>query len=569
MKTYFNVLALLSVLLWLSCEKENKTDWTETADTIDTIAHESDDDYSYNENEINEITFNNTFISFTGSGAQITGTKITITDAGVYRITGNLNDGQIIIDSEDKNSIKLILNEVSLYCSNSAPVYIRNSSKTIIKLEENTINTLKDGSSYSYDDTENQEPNAVVFSKSDLTLYGTGKLVIDANGKDGISSKDGLIISGGVYLVNAVDNGIRGKDYLIIHNGNFNVTSGSNGLKSDNENSSSLGYINIEKGRFTISSAGDGITANTILQISGGYFNLISGGGSSHTATAVSSKGVKGLTSVSIACDTMIINSADDAIHSNFAVTVSKGWYSLMSGDDGVHADESLKIEGCTLSVLKSYEGIESFAIMLENCQLRVFASDDAINSTRGSRTEQDDKSNININCIYLYVNAASGDGIDSNGSITITGGTVVVHGPASGVNVGLDYNGTCKITGGTLILSGPNSNMVQAPSMSSTQNSVLIKFTGSYPANSIIHIEAADGTDILTFAPEHSFQSILFSSMNLIYGTYTIQTGGSSTGTITDGVYNGEYSLGIDYKSFTVSNVITTIGSSSGGSRP
>jgi len=139
----------------------------------------------------------------------------------------------------------------------------------------------------------------------------------------------------------------------------------------------------------------------------------------------------------------------------------------------------------------------------------------------------------------------------------------VIVHGPPSQPEVGVDCNGTFKINGGNVIVSGIYSNMSDIPASSSSQYSVFIVFTSSLPAGTIVHIEDASGNNILTFAPIRKYQSIIFSSPNLIKeNTYTVYTGGSSTDTSIDGLYkNGEYSGGTAYKTFTINNIVTTVG--------
>jgi hypothetical protein len=409
---------------------------------------------------------------------------------------------------------------------------------------------------------------------TDLTLYGNGTLTVNGNFNDGISSKDGLIIKSGTITVNAEDDGIRGKDYLIIKDGNISLVTGSNGLKSDNKTSTALGYIAIEKGIINIISGGDAITAQTNVIISDGEFMLTTGGGSSRSYNGlISAKGVKAAVGVTITCKTININSADDALHSNGSLLVNVGNFILSSGDDGMHADKELEINDSEVSIAKSYEGLESAEITINNSRISLVSSDDGFNATQGSAVEYNDNSNIFINSGYIYVNTSQGDGMDSNGNITVTGGTVIVHGPASDPEVGMDYNGECKISGGTFIISGINSNMTQAPSNSSAQYCVLVRFSSSQAAGSIVHIQDNNGNDIMTFAPVRAYQSIILSSPDLANGnTYSIYSGGNSTGIVTDGLYSGgSYSGGSLYKSFTISGIITTIGNSSfnPGGRP
>jgi hypothetical protein len=197
-----------------------------------------------------------------------------------------------------------------------------------------------------------------------------------------------------------------------------------------------------------------------------------------------------------------------------------------------------------------------------------IISSDDCFNASKGNGGEENDGSLLTINGGNIVVNTTSGDGLDSNGSIAITSGTIVAHGPQSSPEVGMDYNGTCNISGGTLVISGTNSNMTQGPSTSSSQYSVRIMLTSSKSASTLFHIQDASTNDIITFQPVRSYYSIIFSSSSLKNGsTYYIYTGGTSTGTNTNGLYSGgTYSGGTLYSSFTISGSLTTVGSISGG---
>jgi hypothetical protein len=165
------------------------------------------------------------------------------------------------------------------------------------------------------------------------------------------------------------------------------------------------------------------------------------------------------------------------------------------------------------------------------------------------------------INGDYLYVDAR-GDGLDINGPIDMTGGTVIVNGPTENMNGALDYSNAFNLTGGYLLAVG-SAGMAQAPSASSTQYVVMYNFDVQQAAGTLIHIETADGTEILTFAPTKAYQSVVLSSPALTNEEKcVVYTGGSSTGAATDGLYSGgTYSGGSQVANFTVSGVVTTEG--------
>ncbi len=570
-KNFFLIFTVLSLFIVISCEKDYIKKDKETAgdETVndDINIHEDSTDYIIDSLITDYIILNGNIIITSVLGVNVSGSKATIVSSGIYKITGSLADGQIIINTEDDETVWIILDGVNIKCLTGSPLFISKAKKVVVVMADSTENYLSDGTSYT--EQVDGEPNAALFSKADMTIYGNGSLTVKGNYKDGISSKDGLIIKSGTIIVDAADDGIRGKDYLIIHDGNITVNAGGDGIKSDNAVNTSLGYISIETGTINVFSGGDALTAQTNLTISGGVFNIVSGGGSNAiVSSGLSAKGIKGLAGILINGGYINVNSADDALHSNSSINISGGNLLLSSSDDGIHADASIIVDNCTLNIAKSYEGIESKNISVDNSNVSIVSSDDGFNATAGAATEMNDNSCLSLNSGYVYVNSSKGDALDCNGNLYIKGGIVIVHGPASQPEVGMDYNGVCNVSGGMLVISGINSNMTQAPSTSSTQYAVLIRFTSTLAANTIVHVEDSDGNEILTFAPVRSYQSVIFSSPLLKSGsTYNIYTGGSYSGASVNGLYSGGiYSAGTLYKSFTISGIITTIGSATNG---
>ena len=142
-----------------------------------------------------------------------------------------------------------------------------------------------------------------------------------------------------------------------------------------------------------------------------------------------------------------------------------------------------------------------------------------------------------------------------------MTDGVLIINGPTANMNGALDYNASFKITGGLVVAAG-SSGMAQAPGTSSTQYSVLLVFRSSLQADTLFHIQTSDGNEILSFTPTKRYQSIAFSSPELTKGaTYDVYYGGSSTGTVNDGLYQGgTYTPGTKYTSFTTSGIITKV---------
>jgi hypothetical protein len=165
----------------------------------------------------------------------------------------------------------------------------------------------------------------------------------------------------------------------------------------------------------------------------------------------------------------------------------------------------------------------------------------------------------------YVYVNAI-GDGVDSNGSIEMTGGVVLVSGPTVNNNGALDYMGTFNISGGVFLAAG-SAGMVQAPSASSTQNSITVVLDSVQQAGTLFSIQIGEGENILTCVPSKSYQSVIYSSPVLTNGeTLNVYTGGTSTGDVKDDlIRSGDYTPGELVQSVTLNSTVTTIGNNIG----
>ena len=160
---------------------------------------------------------------------------------------------------------------------------------------------------------------------------------------------------------------------------------------------------------------------------------------------------------------------------------------------------------------------------------------------------DESDGSELVINGGIVHVNA-SGDGIDSNGTITINGGEIYVDGPTSGGDGALDYADTCEINGGILVAAG-SIGMATAPTSGSTQYSVNAAFSTTYNGGTKVTVKDSSGNEVLTYTPAKNFQSFVFSTDKLKSGeTYTIYAGDTQEGT------------------FTVSDITTTVGNVSSG---
>lgn len=485
-----------------------------------------------------------------------------ITKSGVYELTGTLSDGSITVEvdkTSDKGVVYLVLNGANLSSSNSAPIYIKSAKKVVIILESGTSNTVYQGSGVTVN--ADSEPSAAIFSKTDLTITGSGSLNVTSDYNDAITSKDILKITDGIFTIKAAGDGIVGKDILAVKSGSITISAGKDGMRSTNDTDADMGNVLITNGTFNITAGNDAIQAWSSLLINGGSFNLVTGGGYSGvtktnmngggfggmggppgqtTSTAKteteSTKGIKANGIVAVTGGTFDISSTDDTVHSNGDVSISGGTFTLSSGDDGIHADGTVTVSGGKITIKNSYEGIEGTNITISGGDIDIAASDDGINVNSSSGT-------LTISGGDTYINAG-GDGVDSNGKIVMTDGTVYVDGPTDNGNGAIDYDGSFIISGGTIVAAG-SSGMAQCPGDNSTQPSILMYFTSAQAAGTSITVKDESNT-VVTFTPAKQYTSAAISSAGFKTGsTYTL--------------YSGETKV----VSFTISSTVTYLNES------
>lgn len=510
------------------------------------------------------ITLSDGGTAVTGGGAAVEGDGVTITAEGVYILSGTLTSGRIVVQAADTDKVQLVLNNASITSADGPAIEILSADKVFITLPDGTQNTLADSATYTLAEGED-EPNACLYSKSDLTINGQGALGVTGNYAHGINSKDDLIITGGALSVTAVNDGVRGKDGVGILGGTLAIAAGGDGIQSSGKtDDETKGWISIDGGTLSITAGCDGIQAATVLQVLGGTMSMETGGGSKNASssgnddwghwgfsqstaqedetTSTSAKGLKSDGAIFIQGGVLQLDSSDDSVHA-VDVTLAGGTLGLASGDDGMHADRSMVIDGGTINITKSYEGIEGATIDINGGTINIVASDDGLNasggndaSSLGGRAGQNQFAAVDG--VYVRITGgmihmdASGDGLDSNGELTVSGGTVIVSGPSNSGNGAIDYNGTGVITGGAVVALGA-SGMAQNFSADSTQCSVLVSFGSTAAAGAQMELVDADGNVLVSFTNAKQAQCAVISCPQLVEGsTYTVTLGGTAIAT-------------------------------------
>ncbi len=527
----------------------------------DTTKMFSDRDYEvgYDESADIIITLEGNTATCGSDTVKISGAEVTISDGGTYILSGTLTDGTIIVNTEKTDKVHLVLNNVSVNSNTSAAIYIAQADKAFITLAPESVNTLSNGGEFTSAD---ENIDAAVFSKDDLTLNGQGKLTVNSSAGHGIVSKDDLTVTGGNYTIASSGHGLCGKDSVRIASGVFDITSGKDGIHAQNDDNEASGFAYLSGGTYTITSEGDGIGVSGCIQIDNGSFNIFTGGGSktvnkgsdgewgwdrpgrqpndNSTANSVSAKGIKSTGELLINKGTFSIDSADDALHSNKNLTVNDGTFKIATGDDGLHADELTTVAGGTINISKSYEGIEGRNINISGGVIDLVSSDDGLNAAGGNDQSSGfggfgDKggfgnasdSSVNISGGKMYVNAL-GDGIDSNGSVKVSGGETYISGPTNNGNGALDYQGEATVTGGIFVAAG-SSGMAQNFGPSSTQGAMLVSVR-SYSENGTIILTDSSGKNLISWTADKTFDCVVISCPEISKGkTYTVSVGESS----------------------------------------
>lgn len=516
----------------------------------------------------------------------------TITSAGSYILTGAY--AGITVSVGNGETAHLFLNNATI--SGGAGIAISNTNKKstlIITACENTENEVASAA---------DDVNAI-HVKGTLKINGTGTIKVSAK-KNGIKVSKGLSIADSTINLTAGNHALSAR-FIETENAKINVLSaGKDALNAECDDKTQEftldeGYVSLKSSKVFASVSGDGIQADTFVYITGGSvdiktlatfvsysaesmatynlteddFRYIKSGDTYKKIDDVATKGAryamiqsaKGIKCGEIKYEIdgteyavtknsnyfividgarVKINSSDDAIHTNSGnVLIKGGTLDLTTLDDGIHADELVKIDGGEITVNGSYEGIEGAYVEIGGGTIYITASDDGINAASDDESVNE---HIIISGGTITVDA-SGDGLDSNGAIYVTGGTLIVYGPTTGADTGLDADGGILIDGGNVFVASTK-EMLEIPASNSKSN-VLVYGVNTVPAGSEIILTNADGGEMVRITLKKQAQAIILSTPEL--------------------ATNGTYSLYADENllaSFSVTETITAIGVRSNG---
>ncbi len=590
MKKYLSLLlAVILLLSFLSGCGNTQTDVpteaggqaSEDSAAADEMFTDRDQRTTYDEAAAVKIELNGSSATASSGSVKINGSTVQITEEATYIISGTLDDGMLVVNAPDTAKLQLVFNGVSITSSDCAALYILEADKVFLTLADGTNNSLTNGGSFTPIDDENID--AALYSKQDLTINGSGQLTVTSPAGHGIVGKDDLVITGGVLQVDAASHALDANDSVRFTNAALTATAGKDGIHCENNDDNSRGFVYVSGGSMDIEAQGDGISAGCYVHITDGTFQILAGGGyengtkessgnwggfmgggghggggrpgmsgSNRTTTtdddsSTSMKGIKSVSTMQIDGGSFTIDSADDSLHSDTSLTINGGTYTIASGDDAFHAEDTLTVNDGTIRISASYEGLEALHIAVTGGDIDLTASDDGLNAAGGTDSSGtggrdnmfgggghggmmsgSSNGSIVISGGNLKINA-SGDGIDANGTLEITGGHTTVIGPTQGDTATLDYDISAVISGGTFIGTGAST---MAQTFSSAGQGVIAVTVGSQSAGTPITLTDSSGNVLISYTPSLSYQVVILSTPDMISGeSYTI-TVGSLSGT-------------------------------------
>ena len=473
----------------------------------------------YDISDANIITLSGGSAQVTGNGAYAYDGGVVISSTGVYVISGTLDDGSITVDADDAAKVWLYFSDVNITCQDNAALIIENADKVFLTLAEGRDSVLESGSEYETSAAE-AGIDGVIYARDDLTINGAGSLTISGGPAHGITANDDLVITGGTLTVTSAMDAIHVNDSLRMINVELSLNAGDDAVQVDNEG----GYIYIESGEFDIIAADEGIAAEGDITIDGGDFKIAVG-------TSQGSHGIKSGGTVTVNDGTLDITSCYEGIQASY-IDITSGNTTINSVDDGLNASSGDGGFGMGFGM-----GGPGMGEMPEG-EMPEFGEKPEGEQLQSGDTSDEDMSTAETPWIHisggtltiLNDSGRDADGIDSNGDIIITGGTIRVSLTGDGGNNAIDCatenGGVCEISGGNIIACG-SSQMAESFGSASTQCAVLFNLQTGAEAGTTLTLRDSDGNVLMSYEVPNAFTSVNISCPEMKPGeTYTISVG-------------------------------------------
>ena len=523
-----------------------------SGEKLDVDTHYSEQDLSWDTSSETAIDLSNPTAT---DGVMVEDGTLTITKAGTYKLSGEYQ-GQIKVETADSDAVRLVLDNANITNSSGAALNVVNADEVILYSASGTTNTISDGADYTA--TGEDDPDAVVYSKADMTIAGEGALKVNGNHEDGIHTSDGLVIASGTLEVNAANTGIKGKDYVDILGGTINVTAQQDGIKSTNDTDEGKGWTRLSNGTVTVNAGDDGFKASRVVEISGGSLTV-----------EQSDEGIEAQY-INVSGGDVNVTSADDGMNASLKTSNSESTDSSENTSDAANQQQNNQQQG---SLPGGQQNGTSNQQQQGTGQPPAMPGGNAQDGTSqngttgtgqqgmgqppqggmpggGGGTFEVVDAAINVSGGHVTVNA-EGDGIDSNGVTTLSGGTLIVNGPSQGGNAALDTNGDLLLNGAT-VLSGSTADMFEAPSTNSTSGYLKLTNSSGFEQGSTVQVADSSGKVVANYkVTKSNVQLVLVSSSSIVKGqSYTAYTTTSAVDSNATSLASGATELG----SFTAS---------------
>ena len=561
-----------------------------SGEKLDVDTHYSEQDLSWDTSSETAIDLSNPTAT---DGVTVEDGTLTVTKAGTYKLSGEYQ-GQIKVETADSDAVRLVLDNANITNSSGAALNVVNADEVILYSASGTTNTISDGADYTA--TGENDPDAVVYSKADLTIAGEGTLKVNGNHEDGIHTSDGLVIASGTLEVNAANTGIKGKDYVDILGGTINVTAQQDGIKSTNDTDEGKGWTRLSNGTVTVNAGDDGFKASRVVEISGGSLTV-----------EQSDEGIEAQY-INVSGGDVNVTSADDGMNASLKTSDSESTDSSANTSDTANQQQNNQQQGSLPGGQQngasnqqqqgmgqppampggnaqdgtSQNGASGTAQQQNNTQNQGNQNMGQPPAMPGGNAQDGKSQNgttgtgqqgmgqppqggmpgggggtfevidaaINVSGGHVTVNA-EGDGIDSNGVTTLSGGTLIVNGPSQGGNAALDTNGDLLLNGAT-VLSGSTADMFEAPSTNSTSGYLKLTNSSGFEQGSTVQVADSSGKVVANYkVTKSNVQLVLVSSSSIVKGqSYTAYTTTSAVDSNAASLASGATELG----SFTAS---------------
>lgn len=559
-----------------------------SGEKLDVDTHYSEQDLSWDTSSETATDLSNPTAT---DGVTVEDGTLTITKAGTYKLSGEYQ-GQIKVETADSDAVRLVLDNANITNSSGAALNVVDADEVILYSASGTTNTISDGADYTA--TGEDDPDAVVYSKADLTIAGEGTLKVNGNHEDGIHTSDGLVIASGTLEVNAANTGIKGKDYVDILGGTINVTAQQDGIKSTNDTDEGQGWTRLSNGTVTVNAGDDGFKASRVVEISGGSLTV-----------EQSDEGIEAQY-INVSGGDVNVTSADDGMNASLKTSDSESTDSSANTSDAANQQQNNQQQGSLPGGQQNGTSNQQQQGTGQPPAISGTSQDGTSqNGTTGTGQQQNNTQNqgnqnmgqppampggnvqdgtsqngttgtgqqgmgqppqggmpggggtfevvdaaINVSGGNITVNA-EGDGIDSNGVTTLSGGTLIVNGPSQGGNAALDTNGDLLLNGAT-VLSGSTADMFEAPSTNSTSGYLKLTNSSGFEQGSTVQVADSSGKVVANYkVTKSNVQLVLVSSSSIVKGqSYTVYTTTSTVDSNAASLASGATELG----SFTAS---------------